>query len=107
MTFTCTRIEESIPCDLSPDFYYLNKRIGRPHSQFLSEEEIEHSYDFKGLTNFRRKEEEEDDILSDQTSETQTQLLDPLVDHVLQLFSSRRLWIKAEIFFQNFFILIF
>jgi hypothetical protein len=33
--------------------------------------------------------------------------LDPLVDHVLQLFSSRRLWIKAEIFFQNFFILIF
>ncbi len=107
MTFTCTRIEESIPCDLSPDFYYLNKRIGQPNTQFLSEEEIEHSYDFKGLKNFRRIEEEDDDILSDQTSETQRQQLDPLIDHVLQLLYSRRLWIKAEIFFPKFFYLNF
>nr|XP_046908734.1 probable serine/threonine-protein kinase MARK-A [Dermatophagoides farinae] len=30
MSFTCTRYDDSIPCDASPSYFYLNKRNGDP-----------------------------------------------------------------------------
>ncbi|XP_017463638.1 PREDICTED: uncharacterized serine-rich protein C215.13-like, partial [Rhagoletis zephyria] len=40
MSFTCTRHQDSIPCDSSPNYFYLNKRNGDPKAFFLTEEDI-------------------------------------------------------------------
>lgn len=40
MSFTCTRYEDSIPCESSPNYFYLNKRNGDPKAYFLTDEDI-------------------------------------------------------------------
>ena len=40
MSFTCTRYQDSIPCEASPNYFYLNKRNGDPKAYFLTEEDI-------------------------------------------------------------------
>lgn len=40
MSFTCTRFDDSIPCEQSPNYFYLNKRNGDPKAYFLTDEEI-------------------------------------------------------------------
>lgn len=40
MSFTCTRYEDSIPCETSPNYFYLNKRNGDPKAHFLTDQDI-------------------------------------------------------------------
>ena len=40
MSFTCTRYDDSIPCDASPSYFYLNKRNGDPKAYFLTDDDI-------------------------------------------------------------------
>lgn len=40
MSFTCTRAQDSIPCDSSPNYFYLNKRNGDPKAYFLTDDDI-------------------------------------------------------------------
>lgn len=43
MSFTCTRYDDSIPCEASPNYFYLNKRNGDPKAYFLTDEDISSS----------------------------------------------------------------
>lgn len=40
MSFTCTRQEDSIPCQASAKYFYLNKRNGDPKAYFLTDDDI-------------------------------------------------------------------
>nr|XP_027200538.1 alpha-protein kinase 1-like [Dermatophagoides pteronyssinus] len=40
MSFTCTRLDDSIPCEKSPAYFYLNKRNGDPKAFFLTDDDI-------------------------------------------------------------------
>ena len=40
MSFTCTRYQDSIPCETSSNYFYLNKRNGDPKAYFLTDEDI-------------------------------------------------------------------
>jgi len=42
-SLTCSHPDEAIPCDQSPQFYYLNERIGQP-TELLHKEEDAKSY---------------------------------------------------------------
>lgn len=39
-SFTCTRYEDSIPCESSSSYFYLNKRNGDPKAYFLTDEDM-------------------------------------------------------------------
>ncbi len=41
LSLTCNHVEDSIPCESSPDFYYLNNRIGDPEANIHYDEDIE------------------------------------------------------------------
>ncbi len=38
---SCNHIDDAIPCESSPQFFYLNERIGDPTAQFLGEQDID------------------------------------------------------------------
>ncbi|XP_013775903.1 uncharacterized protein LOC106460713 [Limulus polyphemus] len=40
LTFTCAFPEEAVPCVYTPDFYYLNDRIGDEKAFFLTEADL-------------------------------------------------------------------
>ncbi|XP_076308528.1 uncharacterized protein LOC143223941 [Tachypleus tridentatus] len=40
LTFTCAFPEEAVPCAYSPEFYYLNERIGDKNALFLTEADL-------------------------------------------------------------------
>jgi len=50
LTLTCNHVEDSIPCESSPDFYYLNAGIGNQGVNFLYDEDVERGLN---LINYR------------------------------------------------------
>ncbi|XP_074597547.1 uncharacterized protein LOC141852438 [Brevipalpus obovatus] len=46
LTMTCASPEESIPCELAPNFYPLNQRIGQDRVLFHTEEEAAYGAQF-------------------------------------------------------------
>lgn len=39
-SLTCGFADESVPCNQSPDFYYLNERIGKQTEQLHTDEDV-------------------------------------------------------------------
>ena len=39
-TLTCTSADEAIPCGSSPDFFYLNQRIGEEKAQIHGDDDL-------------------------------------------------------------------
>jgi len=51
LSFTCAYPEESVACANSPEFFYLNERLGQPNVHFLTEDDVEKAKKYIPLYN--------------------------------------------------------